>query len=137
MNEKTLTYSELIQLQTFEERLNYLRTGSNVGQETFGYDRYLNQGFYQSREWKQARNRVIVRDCGCDLGCKDYDIFGKVLVHHLNPITADDIINKSDKLFDPENLITISDETHRDLHYGSYNPKKDPVERKPGDTKLW
>ena len=132
-----LTYSELIQNASFEERFNYLKFGATVGEETFGVDRYLNQKFYNSPEWKRVRDRVIVRDCGRDLGCEGYDIFSKPIVHHLNPITKEDVINHTDALFDMENLITISEDTHRALHYGSYIPHESFKPRQPGDTKLW
>lgn len=132
-----MTYSELIQNASFEERFEALRFNATVGEETFGPDRYLNQKFYNSPEWKRVRRMVIVRDKGCDLASEGHDIFSKAIVHHINPITKEDVINHTEALFDMENLVTISEETHRALHYGSYNPHEAFKERQPGDTKLW
>lgn len=132
------TYDELMTYKTFEERFEYLKLGGFVGKETFGYDRYLNQVLYRSPEWKQIRNRVIIRDNGCDLGIPGREIGDKILVHHINPITLEDIINRNPEIFNINNLITVSFNTHQAIHYSSSDILvKDPVERKPGDTKLW
>ena len=140
MNRKIIrTYSELIQLETFEERFEYLRLDGMVGKDTFGFDRYLNQLFYNSIEWKQIRNFVISRDCGCDLGVIDHEIYGKVLIHHMNPLTKDDIINKTDYLLNPEYLICVSFETHQAIHYGNNKYINDniPIQRRKNDTCPW
>lgn len=132
------TYSELIQHGTFQERFDYLRLHGEVGQETFGFDRYLNQKFYTSREWKDVRNFVIVRDGGWDLGVIGHIQLENALIHHINPVIVDDIVHKADWILDPEFLITTSHKTHNAIHYGA-----DPVapmtlvERTQGDTKLW
>ena len=132
------TYSELIKIQTFLERFKYLKLNGSVGVDTFGFDRYLNQTFYRSYEWKRLRNDVIVRDMGCDLGLEGYDIFDKILVHHMNPIGPDDIIHRSDYLLDPEFLICTSKLTHDAIHYGDEQILyQDPVIRTPGDTCPW
>ena len=132
------TYSELIKIQTFLERFKYLKLNGSVGVDTFGFDRYLNQTFYRSYEWKRLRNDVIVRDMGCDLGLEGYDIFDKILVHHMNPIGPDDIIHRSDYLLDPEFLICTSKLTHDAIHYGNEQILyQDPVIRTPGDTCPW
>ena len=133
------TYSELILIPTFEERFEYLKLSGGVGKETFGSDRYLNQIFYSTPEWKRARRDVIVRDEGCDLAFPDRSINTKIYVHHINPITVDDVLNRRDVLFDPENLITISFNTHNAVHYGDTSlliPSK-PIERKPFDQAPW
>ena len=132
------TYSELILLPTFEERFEYLRLDGRVGEDTFGFDRYLNQLFYRSYEWRKIRDYVIVRDNGCDLGVDGYDIYGKVLIHHMNPITAKDIENRTDLLLDPEYLICVTHDTHNAIHYGDENLIiKAPIERRPHDTCPW
>lgn len=132
------TYSELITLPTFEERFNYLKLGGTVGESTFGFDRYLNQNLYKSQEWKSVRNKVIIRDNGCDLACEGYEIYGKVLIHHINPITAEDIINRNPIIFDLENLITTVHNTHNAIHYGDENLLiKGPIERTKNDTIPW
>lgn len=132
------TYNELIMLPTFEERFEYLKLSGYVGKETFGYDRYLNQVLYRSYEWKQLRNQIILRDKGCDLAIEGREIFDKILVHHINPITLEDINERRPIIFDPNNLITVSFNTHQAIHYSSADILiKDPVERKPGDTNLW
>lgn len=133
------TYSELISLQSFEDRFNYLRLNGQVGRETFGFDRIYNQKFYRSREWKDIRNYVITRDLGCDLGIKDREIQGRIMVHHMNPISLEDIQHSSDYLLNPEYLITVSPKTHDAIHYSDESillPSM-VIERKPGDTKLW
>ena len=132
------TYSELVRLSTFEERFRYLRLGGAVGKDTFGFDRYLNQRFYASQEWKAIRDRVIIRDNGCDLGIPDRVIGRRVLIHHMNPITQDDIYHQNDLLMNPEYLICVSHETHNAIHYGDENLLMTvPPERKPGDTCPW
>lgn len=139
-NQKIIrTYSELIKLTTFEERYEYLRLGGKVGEETFGFDRYLNQMFYKTPEWKSTRNKIIIRDCGCDLGMPDREISGsKILIHHMNPITKEDIINRSDFLLNPEYLICTVKNTHDAIHYGdSELLYKDPIVRFKNDTCPW
>lgn len=133
------TYSELSKLSTFEERFEYLRLDGVVGEETFGFDRYLNQRFYQNDpEWKQSRRFVIMRDMGCDLGIEGRDIHGKIIVHHMNPITKEDLINRTKFLLDPEYLICTIDNTHNAIHYGDENLlMKGPVERTMNDTCPW
>lgn len=133
------TYSEMAQLHTFEERFDYLKLNGRVGEDTFAFDRYFNQKFYRSEEWKALRNRIIIRDGGCDLGVDGYEIrHQRALIHHINPITLEDIQSGSRVLFDPDNLITTTHATHNALHYGD----KDQlflglVERKPNDTCPW
>ena len=131
-------YSKLIQLPTFEDRYRYLKLDGNVGQETFGNDRYLNQILYHSPEWKQCRKMIILRDRGQDLGCEGFEIFGKILIHHLNPITVEDILNRNPSVFDPENLICVSHDTHNAIHYGDVNLMTgNPIERSRYDTCPW
>ena len=115
------TYSELITIPTFEERFEYLQLKGSVGKDTFGYDRYLNQVLYRSPEWKRLRNQIIIRDDGCDLACDGYDIYDKVLIHHLNPITVEDVLARSRKVFDPDNLVCVTHNTHNAIHYGDSN----------------
>ena len=132
------TYSELITLPTFEERYEYLRIGGRVGEETFGYDRYLNQIFYKSKEWLSIRDQVIARDNGCDLGIIGREIHQRILIHHINPITVEDIVNRSEFLLDPEYLIPTVKHTHDAIHYGDENLLiKDPIERSKNDTCPW
>lgn len=133
------TYRELIKLPTFEERFQYLELKGMVGEETFGYDRWLNQRFYRSPEWKHIRDQVILRDNGCDLGIEDRQIFGRVLIHHMNPIKQKDITRFSDILMDPEYLICVSHETHNAIHYGdeSLIIPSEPIERQPFDMCPW
>lgn len=133
------TYSELCRLSTFEERYQYLRLTGFVGQETFGFDRYLNQIFYQrDPRWKRIRDYVIVRDNGCDLGVEGYEIRGRILVHHMNPITIEDLERESDYLLDPEFLISTAHITHNAIHYGDENLLiKPPIERTRFDTCPW
>jgi len=130
-------YSELCRLQTFEERFDYLKLKGVVGESTFGFDRYLNQLLYRSSEWKKVRNAVIVRDDGCDMGLADYPA-NRIIVHHMNPLSVEDLENRSDLIFDPEFLICVSFNTHNAIHFGDETllPKL-PVERKPGDTCPW
>lgn len=131
-------YSELIQRASFEDRFHYLELHGAVAGETFGSSRYLNQNFYRSREWKDIRDYVIMRDNGCDLGVQDRPIFGKPFVHHMNPMTESLIIHGDESILDPEFLITVSFDTHNAIHYGNISLLPgEPVERKPGDTQLW
>lgn len=132
------TYSELITLPTFEERFRYLKLDGIVGKETFGYDRYLNQILYSSGEWKRFRNCIIVRDNGCDLGCDGYDIFERALVHHINPVTVEDILDRNPIVFDPENVITTTHNTHQAIHYSDEGLLiRAPTERTRNDTCPW
>lgn len=132
------TYSELCELDSFEERFEYLRLDGVVGKDTFGFDRYLNQIFYKSQEWKDIRRQVIIRDNGCDLGMEGYEIGGRVLIHHMNPISARDISERTDLLLNPEYLICVSHETHNAIHYGDENQiKKGPIVRSQNDTCPW
>lgn len=132
------TYSELCTLQSFNERYRYLKLNGSVGKETFGFDRYLNQILYQSDEWKSIRRDIIIRDNGCDLGCEGFNIFGRILVHHINPITSDDVVNRDPKIFDPNNLIITSHNTHNAIHYGDENLLiVAPIERSKNDTCPW
>lgn len=133
------SYSELIQLHSFEERFRYLKLSGAVANETFGFDRYLNQQFYRSPEWKRVRQQVIIRDMGCDLGCPDRPIRGNIFVHHINPMSVDDIENHPEDLLNPEYLICVSLDTHNALHYGdeSILDANTIVERRPGDTTPW
>lgn len=136
---KTRRYSELKKLKTFEEKFEYLKLSGVVGESTFGFDRYLNQDFYnRDPKWKAARSKVIIRDNGCDLGDPDHELYDKLIVHHMNPITEEDILVGSDKVYNPEFLISVSHRTHQAIHYGDKSLlPKDPVTRKAGDTKLW
>ena len=132
------TYSELIQLPTFEERFDYLRLDGVVGKDTFGFDRYLNQQFYRSSEWKRIRNQVIVRDNGCDLGIDEYEIHGRILIHHMNPISIEDLQYMSDLLMNPEYLVCVSHRTHNAIHYGDESLiVTAPIERSQNDTCPW
>lgn len=132
------TYSELSRLENFEERYEYLRLGGFVGADTFGFDRYLNQLFYKSREWKAVRDLVIIRDNGCDLGVEGYEIREKILIHHLNPISRNDIETRSEFLINPEYLISTTHSTHNAIHYGDKNLlARAPTERTVNDTCPW
>ena len=132
------TYSELITIPTFKERFEYLQLDGKVGEETFGFDRYLNQSFYKSPEWRSVRDFVIIRDCGCDLAIEGHEIFGKILVHHMNPIRIEDIVNRSEYLLDPEYLICTIKNTHDAIHYGDSNLLiTEPIERTKNDTCPW
>ena len=132
------TYSELITIPTFEERFEYLQLKGSVGKDTFGYDRYLNQVLYRSPEWKRLRNQIIIRDGGCDLACDGYDIYDKVLIHHLNPITVEDVLSRSRKVFDPDNLVCVSHSTHNAIHYGDMDLLvTGPIIRTRNDTCPW
>lgn len=130
---------DLQKLETFEDRFEYLRCNAPVASETFGYDRWLNQKFYRSRVWKNARDITIIRDNGCDLGVPGYEIQGRIYIHHMNPITVDDIIDENPDIANPNYLICVSFETHQALHYGDINslPSNQVIERLPGDTTLW
>lgn len=138
VNQMNKTYSELCEIKSFEERFEYLKLNGIVGTDTFGFNRYLNQILYRSSEWKKIRNKIIIRDNGCDLGVEGYDISGRILIHHINPITIEDVRNRNSIIFDLNNLITVSHNTHNAIHYGD----KDllitgPVERKLNDTCPW
>ena len=139
MKSITRTYSELITIPTFEERYEYLRLDGKVGRETFGYDRYLNQAFYNSGVWKRFRRDIIIRDLGCDLGIKEFEIQGKIIVHHLNPICVEDVINgRYDVILNPDNVICTSGNTHEAIHYGDRNLLiTTPIERSKNDTCPW
>lgn len=135
---RTRRYRELRRIPTFGDRFDYLRLGGEVGARTFGFDRWINQLFYRSREWRLIRDEVIVRDRGCDLGVPGYDLAADLLVHHMNPIAAEDIENREEWILDPEYLITTSLQTHNAIHYGDRSLLPKPfVERQPGDTRLW
>lgn len=132
------TIEELLELDTFMERFDYLKLDGSVGVITFGFDRYLNQKFYSSLEWKQIRDHVIIRDNGCDLGLEDYPIIGKLVIHHINPILIKDIERRTRIIMDPNFLITTSNRTHQAIHYGNRDLLPKPFqERFSGDTKLW
>lgn len=132
------TYSELSSIKTFNERFEYLKLGGFVGEETFGFDRYINQKFYQSYEWKRVRREVIIRDNGCDLGVDGYEINKGIIIHHMNPITKDDIANITEYLLNPEYLITTMLMTHNAIHYGDVSLIQSiPIERAKNDTCPW
>nr|DAK10509.1 MAG TPA: HNH endonuclease bacteriophage, HNH Endonuclease, DNA.52A [Caudoviricetes sp.] len=132
------SYSELLMLDTFEERFDYLNLQGKVGFETFGSNRYLNQAFYSSKEWKDVRNAVIVRDNACDLGIPDRQLFGRITIHHMNPIEVEDLNSGSSMVLDPEYLISVSHNTHNAIHYGDASLlTEDYSPRSPGDTLLW
>lgn len=138
INGDVKSYSVVILLPTLEERFEYLKLYGKVGAETFGYDRYLNQILYHDPEWKRIRNDVIIRDNGCDLGVEGHEIHGRILVHHINPITIDDVKLRRYCVFDLNNLICTSHDTHNAIHYGDANLlPKNPIERKPNDTCPW
>ena len=137
-NQKIRTYSELIKYSTFEERFKYLSLKGQVGEETYGFDRWINQRFYRSTEWKQIRSRVILRDSGCDLGIDGREIPGRVIVHHINPILVEDIRDASEFLLNPEYLICVSENTHQAIHYGDESLLiLMPKERRANDTCPW
>lgn len=132
------TYSELATMHSFEDRFRYLKLSGSVGYDTFGFDRYLNQSFYKSREWRKIKDEVIVRDNGCDLGVEGFDIYGRIYIHHMNPITVDDIIKQTELLLNPEYLICTSFNTHQAIHYGDEtNLTLLPKERSKNDTCPW
>lgn len=136
---KKRTYSELISIPTFEERYRYLKLNGVIGEDTFGYDRYLNQLFYRSKEWRKVRNEVLLRDNGFDLACDGYNIPGKVLIHHMNPITLKDIQQRNDEILNPEYLICVSFDTHNAIHYGDDSRilTVEPIVRTRNDTCPW
>lgn len=135
---KVRSYSELRRLETFEDRYRYLALRGIVGESTFGFDRYLNQEFYRSTEWRNARSAIIVRDQGCDLGIDGYEIHNRLYIHHMNPMTVRDIVDGDPSILDPEFLITTTHKTHNAIHYGDERMLSRPlVERHAGDTKLW
>ena len=132
------TYSELILLPTFEERFKYLQLNGRVGDDTFGFDRYINQNFYKSADWKRIRDQIIIRDNGCDLALEGYEIYGRILIHHMNPITAKDIGLNTEYLTNPEYLICVTHNTHNAIHYGDEKLLiKGPVVRTKNDTCPW
>lgn len=132
------TYSELITIPSFKERYEYLRLNGVVGEDTFGWDRYLNQNFYRSDEWKSLRDRIIIRDNGCDLGVEGYEINSRIYIHHMNPISIRDITDATEYLTNPEFLICTSFNTHQAIHYGDETLLvTEPIIRKPNDTTLW
>lgn len=138
MMTKIKTFLELSRIPDFESRFDYLKLGGHVGHSTFGFDRYINQKFYASWEWKNIRQRVIIRDGGCDLGVPGYEINGQLLIHHINPLEVDDIIHGEEWILNPNYLITTTHNTHNAIHYGDRSLLRVPfVERKPGDTRLW
>ena len=131
-------YTELKRLGTFKERFEYLKLKGIVGESTFGFDRYLNQLLYTSDRWRRLRNQIIIRDNGCDLGVEGYDLHHRIIVHHMNPLSIEDIKDVSDDIFDPEYLICVSHQTHNAIHYGDERLLPvGPIERRPGDTCLW
>lgn len=135
---KIRSYSELRQLETFEDRFDYLELKGNVGERTFGFDRWMNQVLYRSKSWKDIRSHVIVRDGGCDLGIPGYEIYSGLIVHHMNPIALEDLQHGDDSVLDPEFLITTSLQTHNAIHYGDVSLlPRGPIDRKAGDTTLW
>lgn len=132
------TYSELARLETFEERYNYLRLRSQVGQSTFGYDRYLNQVFYTSSQWRSVRNVVIQRDNGCDLGIYGRDILDKIIIHHMNPLSVEDLENNIEDALNPDYLVCVTHNTHNAIHFGDSSLLNElPKDRTPGDTIPW
>ncbi len=134
----TKTYTELSRFETFDARFDYLNLQGVVGETTFGYERWLNQGFYRSRAWRNVREQVIIRDNGCDLGVEGYEIHREILIHHINPMSPRDIEDAEEWILDPEFLITTTKTTHNAIHYGTreFLPRP-PVDRTPGDTLLW
>lgn len=138
MSMRTRTYRGLVQLHSFEDRYEYLRLRGEVGRDTFGFDRYMNQQFYRSREWRDIRDEVIARDLGCDLGVEGHEIYDRIYIHHMNPMVPDDILHGNDDILNPEFLITTTHRTHNAIHYGDRTLlPRGPIERRPGDTKLW
>lgn len=132
------TYSELIKIKTFEDRFEYLKLNGYVGESTFGYDRYLNQALYTSIPWRSLRDKIIIRDSACDLGLSGYDIQGRVIVHHINPVSLEDIEEGRGIVFDPENLVCVSHNTHNAIHYGDASLLPElPIDRKLNDTCPW
>ena len=134
-----MNYSECVKNPDFMDRFRYLKLGGVIGEETFGFNRWLNQEFYHSDAWKSFRRQIIIRDSGCDLACPGFEVHDKLLIHHIEPITIADIKNRNPLVLDPENVICVSHRTHEAIHYGSEDLLRDffVVERRPGDTKLW
>lgn len=134
-----MNYSECVKNLDFMDRFRYLKLGGVIGEETFGFNRWLNQEFYHSEAWKSFRRQIIIRDNGCDLACPGFEVHDKLLIHHIEPITIADIKNRNPLVLDPENVICVSHRTHEAIHYGSEYLLRDffVVERRPGDTKLW
>ncbi len=131
-------YSDLKQIDPFNERYLYLKLHGKVGEETFGYDRYVNQQLYRSQKWRKTRREIIIRDNGCDLGVDGFDLDKFIVIHHMNPLTLEDIEEERDIIFDPENLISCSTRTHKAIHFGDESLlPKEPIVRRPGDTCLW
>lgn len=138
MTMRIRTYSELIAYDSFDDRFEYLKLSGEVGIATFGFDRHINQAFYGSYEWRSVRNHVLIRDNGCDLGIPEFEIHISPLIHHVNPVSLNDILERQDWIFDPEFLITTTKKTHNAIHYGKPSPyPKVVASRVPGDTKLW
>jgi len=134
----TRSYSELRKIETFEERYKYLALRGVVGESTFGFDRHINQQFYTSNEWRSVRQKVILRDEGLDLGIPGYEIYDKVIIHHMNPMTVDDIVHSDDSILNPDFLVCTTHRTHNAIHYGDESLLAKPlVPRSPGDTRLW
>lgn len=133
------SYKELVKLDNYEDRYLYLLLGDKIGEDTFGFDRYLNQTFYKSTEWRHLRNEIIIRDNGCDLGMSGFDIYGKIIIHHMNPIRKNDILNATDYLMNPDFLICVSMDTHNAIHYGdkNYLDRFKDISRSPNDTCPW
>ena len=132
------SHRELTRLKSFEERFEYLKLRGQVGKSTFGYDRYINQAFYRSSEWRRVRNLVIARDEGLDLGVTGYEIFDRPIIHHMNPMGLEDLVSGDDDILNPEYLVCVSHRTHNAIHYGDESLLPKPlVERRPGDTRLW
>lgn len=132
------SYRELRRIETFLERYQYLALRGVVGEATFGFDRHINQRFYRSREWRHLRDEIIIRDEGCDLGVEGHEITGRILIHHMNPMTVNDVVHGDDSILDPEFLICVSHRTHNAIHYGDEGLLPKPVVvRRPGDTRYW
>lgn len=132
------TYSEMRRFDTLEERYQYLKLRGEVGASTFGFDRFINQDFYKSREWRHVRQHVILRDNGCDLGVDGYEIHDRIIIHHMNPMSVEDIVHGDEAIIDPDFLITTTHRTHNAIHYGDERQlPREYVDRRPGDTKLW
>jgi hypothetical protein len=138
MSTKNRSYSEFARIQSFEDRYAYLRVNSSIGIATFGFERWLNQAFYTSTQWRQARQEVIARDRGCDLGVEGYELYDRIVIHHMNPMTIEQVDKGDPVILDPEFLISVSQTTHNAIHYGDERLLVKPlVERRPNDTKLW
>lgn len=132
------TYNELIKFKTFKERFEYLKLDGSVGNDTFGFDRYINQKFYRSQQWKTIRDKIIVRDNACDLALNGHDIYGKIIIHHMNPIRVEDILDLNEYLLNPDYLICVSLPTHNAIHYGDYNNlNNETIQRTKNDTCPW